>query len=612
MSKNPLLSGLLVVILLLSMSFFANVHASIVDGWQIENGGGTYSESNGILTLSGGSGNKNIFFYKQVAPVTDFSFSLQVKATTIMGFQINVRSSLPIASVNGVNFEFDLKPDGSFLLARWTNSWTWNIFASAQANVWYTMKITVQQSPFKITAEAFDESGNSLGSNSVSDMTNLSFGSIKYIAFGVWESGTYSVRNICSSLEQPVVAWSKTYSGATAVDGWPYFVIKTGDGGYAIAGRTAISGPGSFAFRLIKTDSAGNIQWDKTYDGPSLLLNVIQTKDGGFALVGSADSYNTAWIIKTDANGCIQWSKTYGGGSLDLPFSIIETDDGYAFAGYTKSYGAGGWDMWLVKIDITGNLQWSKTFGGSPGTTRGDDGARCLIQTSDGGYLLAGDTWSFAARLADFWIVKTDACGTEQWSKTYDGKGWDGATSVVQTCDGGYAVAGFTAYGELGPNEDFWLVRTDMNGNQLWNKMYGGTNDEFVNGNTMVQTNDGGFALVGRTNSFGAGGNDFWLVKTDSIGSTLWSKTFGGTGDDEGHSLVQTKDGGYALVGYTNSFSGDGSFEVWLIKLTPLSSFNLQQVIPEVPFGAVVGVISMFVALAGFVGFKRFRHGFRF
>jgi hypothetical protein len=189
---------LLITIMISTLTLTGNVNAaSIVDGWQIENGGGTYSESGGILTLSGGAGNKNIAFYREVVPSTDFSFSLQVKATTIMGFLLCVRSSLPVAtSTQGVNFEFDLKPDGCFLLARWVNSWTWNIFASAQTNVWYTMKITVQQSPFKITAEALDENGNSLGSNSVSDMTNINFGSIKYIAFGVWESGTYSVRNI--------------------------------------------------------------------------------------------------------------------------------------------------------------------------------------------------------------------------------------------------------------------------------------------------------------------------------------------------------------------------------------------------------------------------------
>ena len=544
----------LALILCSTLLFGSVIQASTVEGWQIENGGGTYSESNGILTLSGGIGNKNIAFYREVVPATDFSFSLQVKSTTLAGFVIFLKSSLPIANtVNGVNFEFDNRNGGCFLLARWTNSWTWNIFASAQENVWYTMIINVQQSPFKITAQVLDENGNSLGSNSVSDMTNFSFESIKYLAFCVYESGTYSVRNIYNSLEPqtptptptptpnlttipPIVEWSKTYSGATAVDHWPYFVIQTIDGGYAIAGRTALSGSGNYAFWLIKTDSTGNMQWNKTYGGSNLLLNMIQTKDGGFALIGNKDSENTAWIIKTDAYGNMQWNKTYGGGSRDSPYSIVETSDGYVFAGYTMSFGAGGWDMWLVKTDIHGNPLWTKTFGGGSA-----DGATDFIQTNDGGYALFGSTWSFASRSADWWLVKTNAEGIAQWNKTYDGKGWDNSREIVQTSDGGYAMFGDTAQGELGPNVDFWLVRTDENGNALWNKTYGGAGDEW-GGFGLVRSNEGGFAFVGRTNSFGGGGNDFWFVKTDLNGNMQWNKTFGGTGDDVGTSVVQTND----------------------------------------------------------------------
>jgi parallel beta-helix repeat protein len=231
---------------------------------------------------------------------------------------------------------------------------------------------------------------------------------------------------------------------------------------------------------------------------------------------------------------------------------VQTTDGGYALTGYTMSFGAGGWDMWLVKTDIGGNEEWNKTYGGSTGLTRGDEGARWLIQTSDGGYALAGDTWAFAARLADFWLVKTDMNGNEEWNRTYDGKGWDGACSVLQTTEGGYAIVGFTAYGELGPDVDFWFVRTDMNGNQLWAKTYGGTNDEY--GRSFVQTSDGGYALAGWTNSFGAGGYDYWLVKTDVNGSQQWAKTYGGSSDDMGYSMVQTSDGGYAMSGYTESF----------------------------------------------------------
>lgn len=252
-------------------------------------------------------------------------------------------------------------------------------------------------------------------------------------------------------------------------------------------------------------------------------------------------------------SSAIEWSETYGGTNLDSAMCVAQTsDEGYALTGYTMSFGVGGWDIWLIKTDVNGNEQWNKTYGGSPGSTRGDEGARWLIQTSDDGYALAGDTWSFAARLADFWLVKTDMNGNEQWNKTYDGKGWDGACSVLQTNEGGYAMVGFTAYGELGPDVDFWLVRTDINGNQLWAKTFGGAGEDY--GRSFVQTSDGGYALAGWTNSFGAGGNDFWLVKTDVNGNQQWAKTYGGSSDDMGYSVVQTSDGGYAISGYTESF----------------------------------------------------------
>jgi len=220
----------------------------------------------------------------------------------------------------------------------------------------------------------------------------------------------------------------------------------------------------------------------------------------------------------------------------------------------------------IARSDEAPAVEWSKTYGGSPGPTRGDDGAVQIIQTREGDYAVFGGTWSFATRECDWWLVKIDVDGNQQWNKTYDGRGWDNPRAVVQTSDEGYALFGDTAYGELGPDVDFWLVRTDENGNQLWNRTYGGTGDEWGAFN-LVWKNNEGYAFAGRTNSFGAGGNDLWLVKTDLAGNMEWTETYGGGADDVCTSIVQTKDGGYALVGYTNSFSGDGNYEVWLIKL---------------------------------------------
>jgi hypothetical protein len=206
------------------------------------------------------------------------------------------------------------------------------------------------------------------------------------------------------------------------------------------------------------------------------------------------------------------WNKTYGGTSQDWPWSLVQTwDGGYALAGSTRSFGAGSDDFWLVKTDANGNVQWNKTYGGT-----GWDYAYALVQMADGGYALAGGTYSSGAGYDDFWLVKTDANGNMQWNKTYGGTGWDCATALVQTGDGGYALTGSTTSFGSGSN-DFWLVKTDASGNMLWNKTYGGTGDDVAW--SLVQTWDGGYALAGITGSFGAGGQDFWLVKTDASGN---------------------------------------------------------------------------------------------
>jgi nitrous oxidase accessory protein NosD len=374
-----------------------------------------------------------------------------------------------------------------------------------------------------------------------------------------------NIHSVKSTQEPPAVEWSKRYAGGDPNGG--YTVIQTSDGGYTIAGHTEAFGAGSYDFWLIKTDANGNALWNKTYGGTNIDVprSAIQTTGGGYAIVGTSSSFSgeqNGWVVKTDANGNMQWNKVFGGTGLDDIYSVIQTNDGgYAFAGYTQSFGAGDWDVWFIKTDLNGNEQWSKTYGGSS-----SDGANQVIQTRDGGYALFCVTWSFAKRMADWWLVKTDVNGNEQWNKTYDGRGWDDRRAFVQTSDGGYAMFGQTAYGECGPDVSFWLVRADENGNKLWDKTYGGTGDEW-GGDSLVQTSDEGYAFVGRTNSFGSGGNDFWLVKTDSNGNMQWNETYGGAGDDVGTSMVQTRDGGYALAGYSNSFSGDGSYQVWLIKL---------------------------------------------
>jgi hypothetical protein len=261
--------------------------------------------------------------------------------------------------------------------------------------------------------------------------------------------------------------------------------------------------------------------------------------------------------MKTDANGNIQWVKTYGGTNWDGAFSVQQTSDGgYIVAGYTWSFGAGGRDIILIKTYANGNVQWAKTYGG---TDR--DEASSVQQTSDGGYIVAGYTHSFGTGLGDIFLMKTDANGNIQWAKTYGGTSYDSAYSVQRTSDGGYIVAGWTA--SFGAGGDAFLIKTDASGNIIWAKTYGGTN--YDQARSVQQTLDGGYIVAGATASFGAGLGDIFLMKTDASGNLQWAKTYGGIYDDSASFVQQTSDGGYMVAGYTRSF-GVGFFDIFLIK----------------------------------------------
>jgi hypothetical protein len=360
--------------------------------------------------------------------------------------------------------------------------------------------------------------------------------------------------------------WNKTY-GTTRTS--PHtmwsgtWVIQTRDSGFAVA-STSDFGTGNEAdwrFWLVKTDSSGNAEWNKTYGEQSALVSsIVQTIDGGYAMTGCyhIGGYPSALLVKTDSNGNMEWSRSYTEIGVAIGRALIQTVDG----GYVIAGAKGDYDGWLMKTYSNGIMQWSKSFVEVNNTQ-----LQSVVQTIDGGYIAAGATQfpPFSGKV-DAYVVKTDSDGNLTWSADFSRtSGHDYGRSIVQTSDGGYAIGGETdSFG----NADFWLIKTDASGNYVWDKTYGGTG--WDGANSIVQTSDAGYILAGQTNSFGAGGNDLWLVKTDTDGNMQWNQTFGGTGDDwtggAGSSVVQTLDGGYALAGYTNSFSGDGSYQVWLIK----------------------------------------------
>src|SRR4030042_718337 len=334
-----------------------------------------------------------------------------------------------------------------------------------------------------------------------------------------------------------------------------------------MAGVANSSGAGGFDYWLVKTDSFGNVQWNKTYGGAGAdqSYNVIQTVDRGYLMVGITTSFGAGaldgCLVKNDVSGNMQWNKTYGTPGPEYLANVIKTSDGgYLAGGFIVV--PGGFNGWLVKIDVNGGMQWNKTI-----VTPYGNILYSGVQTSDGGYAFTGINRTTAGvQIGDAFLFKTDSSGNMLWNQTYGGPAADAGFGLVRTTDGGYLIAGFT--GSFGAGGlDGWLIKTDANGNMQWNQTYGGTNNDSLQ--TIVLTTDGGFALGGKTNSFGAGNTDMWLVKTDSYGNMQWSKTFGGPWVDSGpdnNDVRQTADGGYLIAGTTTSF-GAGSADFYLVKV---------------------------------------------
>jgi hypothetical protein len=419
-----------------------------------------------------------------------------------------------------------------------------------------------------------------------------------------------------------VKQWDKTFGGSN----YDQFssLKQTTDGGYILGGLSfsPISGTKSQASKgrddywVIKLDASGNKTWDKTLGGSSNdhCSSLQQTSDGGYILGGSSSSpisgdksqankaqgFDDYWVVKLNANGNKLWDKTIGSSGDDNLTSLQQTSDGgYILGGYTQSgisgdksqVSQGSYDYWVVKLDASGNKIWDKTFGGS-----GEDRLFSLQQTSDGGYILGGNSYSGISGdksqanktqgFDDYWVVKLDANGNKSWDKTLGGSSQDDLWYLQQTLDGGYILGGTTDSGISGDKSqasqgsyDYWVVKLDASGNKMWDKTFGGSLGDGLH--SLHQTSDGGYILGGYSASGISGdksqvsqNGDYWLVKLDGSGNKSWDKTIGGVDGDNLGSVQQTTDGGYILGGQSGSGIGgdksqaaEGLEDYWVVKL---------------------------------------------
>jgi hypothetical protein len=332
--------------------------------------------------------------------------------------------------------------------------------------------------------------------------------------------------------------------------------------------------------------------WNKVIKGSEddVAHSIIQSSDGGYAVAGETRSFGAGgfdiYVVKLDSSGNVMWAKAIGGSEWDGAYSIIQSSDGgYVVAGWTISFGAGGSDFYVVKLDSGGNVQWTKTIGGSH-----DDYAYSIIQSSDGGYAVAGWTYSFGAGSWDMYVVKLDSAGNVQWTKTIGTSYTDEAAhSIIQSSDGGYVVAGWTTGFGAGGWGDMYIVKLDSAGNVEWAKTIGGSDTDYAY--SIMQSSDGGYVVAGQTYSFGAVCWDMYVVKLDSAGNVEWAKTIGGSLNscDGAQSIIQSSDGGYVVTGNTSSSSS--SSDLFVVKLDSSGNVMWAKVIGGTEWDSAYSII---------------------
>ena len=361
-------------------------------------------------------------------------------------------------------------------------------------------------------------------------------------------------------IDIPLMVMDKVFGGCETDEAKS--IVQSRDGGYVLAGST------SGAPWIMKFNAEGNKEWEKIFRGPyyNEAKSIIQDNNGDYIVVGSecGGVGCGTFLIKLDTQGSKKWKKTFRGGvevkEFDVSSIIQNGEGGYVMVGYTIG---GSSNAWIIKLDSDGNKVWEKIFGDSAS----EDYARSVTPTRDGGYVVVGNTSLKDAPKAPknwAWAIKFDSNGNKVWKKTFRSGVLNYLNSIIQSRDGGYVMAGTMLPSEDASGVDVWIIKLDGRGNKEWEKTFGGSKDDEAN--SIIQSRDGGYVVAGFTDSKGAGERDVWIIELDSKGHKDWERIFGGSKDDEANSIIQSRDGGYMVAGFTDSKGTCGS-NAWIIKL---------------------------------------------
>jgi hypothetical protein len=385
--------------------------------------------------------------------------------------------------------------------------------------------------------------------------------------------------------QAPTPLWYRIYGGLDTDRFYSFVEVSTG--GFALAGYSDSSYDGEDVW-FVRTDTNGVMLWSRSYDfdgNEDRGETIVEVSSGGFAILGNAwnaTNMNDAWLIRTDTDGAHLWNRTYGTTDWDNAESLIEVSGGgFAFAGMTLSYDVlGGGDIWLVRLDANGNILWNKTY-----DTPTHDYGYELVEVSTGGFAIAGAYNASWPYWSDVWLLRTDANGNHLWNKTFNPgivNSEEEASTLVEVSTGGFALAGYT---NASGYDNVWIIRTDASGNSLWSKSFGGAYDCYC---YDIIEYEGGFALSGGTWVSGSSRSDLLLARFDSEGDLIWSTTWGGSHTDRGYSLLMTSLYELVVCGYTRSYSS-GDSDALLLRFA--------SEIPIMPFGDILPWIPVIIII---------------